>query len=108
MIVTLVAVTGLGAAMLYRVFSTWLRHNVASLADARTGSVIIFALASGVAEVDFTGHATVFNVTANQVNVRTLGVIRIILIVVNVGTVAVTALDILIPGIMAFFVRMAV
>ena len=104
----LIAVTGFMTIMLLRIFAARLWHVVTTLAYTGTLVICIFPLAAGVTEIDGTGHSALFHITTNQIDVCTLGVGRIVWIVLDVSAMAVNTLNILVSAIVALFVRMAV
>jgi len=107
-VVTLVTVTGLSAVVLRWIFTASLGYVVTSLAHASACCVSIFPLTAGITEINGTGHAAFFNVSSDQVDVRTFCVGGIVWIKFNVCTVTVITLDVLAARVVILFIRMTV
>ena len=104
----LVAVTGFVAVMFRRVLAASFRDIVTSLADTGPLGVFVLPAAAGITEVDFIGHAAFRDIAAYQVHVSTFGIVRVVSVVLNVGTVTIRTLDVLVSPIVALFVGVAV
>ncbi len=107
-IVAGVADARIGAAVLGWVVAPRRRHVVASLADAGSLLVHIFPLAAGVAVEDLAGLPRLGHMAPNQIDVGPLGVVRVSGVIVDMGGMAIEALDILSQQIMALLAGMAV
>src|SRR5689334_8043473 len=96
------------AGVLGRIVPSRWRDIMTPLADTNPLLVDVFPLASGVTEEYLAGLTTLGNVTPDQVDVGPLAVIRIVRVVLHMGTVTVNALNILPLDVMVFLAGVAV
>lgn len=107
-VMALITVFSFRTGMFRRVYSTRWWYIVASLADTGPLLILILALAACVAEINLAGDTIFGNISANQINVSSLGVVRVILVIIYVRAMTIGALDVLVLIVMAFLIGVTV
>lgn len=108
MVVARITIFGIVTGMFRRINTARRRHVMATLAHTGTFSILVFTLTTGISEIYLTWHSGLRHIPAYKINVCTFCIVRIVLVVFNMGTMTVSTLNILVLGIVAFLAGMTV